>query len=84
MCVKTPATEQVIANQFPDSTKGSVWLGEPFGPDMITVVTMEKRLKCSGEWWRKAAQGSFSLSKLFNYLTRKIYAASTCTVEVNI
>ena len=33
VCVKTPATEQVIANQFPDSTKGSVWLGEPFGPD---------------------------------------------------
>ena len=33
MCVKTPATEQVIANQFPDSTKGSVWLGERFGPD---------------------------------------------------
>lgn len=30
---ETPATEQVIANQFPDSTKGSVWLGEPFGPD---------------------------------------------------
>lgn len=45
---------------------------------------MEKGLKYGGELWRKVAQGSFSLSKLFNYLTKKINADSICIVKVNI
>lgn len=32
MCVKTPATEQVIANQFPDSTRALFDINS-FGPD---------------------------------------------------